>query len=330
MALDGEEQEPSRSEYEAHFCWENVDRNSDAETTSFKRRARLHQARWREARGLPAGHEPMQPRPDKAQRPLGSRIDYDTAIKSGVNFLGTLVLLAAQARVAQPEHREMLKQDRLFADLLSSMPMCFNLFGWSWGDRQELARIAEILVQASVQHSGPIATPGHASSLCFEWSPGRFDPGYLGSGTAFDAAFLFGPDDGPTGIVGVETKYHEHCSAQRRPAGEKVRHYLAISAESGVFKPGAVDKILGSDLQQVWLDHLLILSMLQHPSRQWSWGRFIIAYPARNPSIRYAVRRYSDMLADQATFGSVTLESLLTAGMLAPSSNRLFSERYLW
>lgn len=330
MTQEREDWSASRNECEARFCWEDVDRTSNLATTRFKRRARLQQARWREGRGLPIGHEPIKPRAGRDQRALGSRIDYDDAVANGSNFLGAPILQAVQARLAKRETREMLKEERLYADLLSSMPMCFNLFGWAWGDAEEQSRVADVLVRAATDKSRAAAIPGRAESLRFEWSPGRFDPEYLNNGTAFDAAFLLGPARAPAGILGVETKYHEHCFAEPRPKPGKERRYREVAAASGVFKAGAEKEIIGSELQQIWLDHLLVLSMLQHRSLQWSWGRFVIVYPAKNPSIGDAVGRYSDMLADSATFGSVTLEALLAAGALDPISAGLFSERYLW
>lgn len=34
-----------------------------------------------------------------------------------------------------------------------------------------------------------------------------------------------------------------------------------------------------TDLLEMWLDHLLLLSMLQHPSGAWRWGRLVHVYP---------------------------------------------------
>ena len=31
-----------------------------------------------------------------------------------------------------------------------------------------------------------------------------------------------------------------------------------------------------------WLEHLLLLSMLQHPSGEWTWGRYVVVHPAGN------------------------------------------------
>jgi hypothetical protein len=87
---------------------------------------------------------------------------------------------------------------------------------------------------------------------------------------------------------------------------------------------------VGTDLQQIWLDHLLVLVMLQHPSRQWSWGRFVVVAPAANPSITSAVARYRAVLRDDATFGSLSLEQMVAEGSpLGDETRMALATRYL-
>ena len=40
----------------------------------------------------------------------------------------------------------------------------------------------------------------------------------------------------------------------------------------------------------MWLEHLLLLSMLQHPSRTWSWGRYVVVHPAGNSELGRRMR----------------------------------------
>ncbi len=65
-----------------------------------------------------------------------------------------------------------------------------------------------------------------------------------------------------------------------------------------------------------WLEHLLLLSMLQHPSGQWTWGRYVVVHPAGNAAVVDACARYRDLLVDRSTFDAITLEDLLAAGAL--------------
>jgi hypothetical protein len=129
----------------ASSCWFGVDRVSgDTATTSWKRRAQWHQLRWRSARRYPIGSEPYEGGERAAL--VGSRLALDLAIKSGANFLAASVIDAVRARLANPERDQMLKETRLWADLLSSMPLCFNLFDNLFGDTLHAGRAICIFV----------------------------------------------------------------------------------------------------------------------------------------------------------------------------------------
>lgn len=104
-----------------------------------------------------------------------------------------------------------------------------------------------------------------------------------------------------------------------------------MTERSRVFRADWEAALIGTDLQQFWLDHLLVLSMLLHPTGGWSWGRFVVVYPANNPSVRDAIARYSDVLTTAETFESRTIEDLLDANVLhEPTTAEVFRERYLW
>jgi PD-(D/E)XK nuclease superfamily protein len=79
----------------------------------------------------------------------------------------------------------------------------------------------------------------------------------------------------------------------------------------------------------MWLEHLLLLSMLQHPSGAWTWGRYVLVHPEGNTDFAEAIERYRGLLADDSTFGSITLEDVLDAGALRPSTIKVLRARYL-
>jgi hypothetical protein len=160
-------------------------------------------------------------------------------------------------------------------------------------------------------------------------SPGRFDPAYLGSLRAFDAAFVLDLDDGTRGIVAVDTKYHERAKSEI-PRPENLHRYLEVSRRSKAFAPGAVDAVKGrSELCVMWLEHLLLHSMLQHESGTWRWGRYVVIHPDGNSDITGLCARYASLLADGSTYASLTLEQLLDAGALLSGTVAALRERYL-
>lgn len=303
---------------EAH-CWFAVDRvPRDPAMTAWKRSARWKQAQWRATRGLPIGAHPYGGGADST--PVGSRLALAFARESGANFISRTVLDAVRGRLAEPEPHQTLSEDRLWADLLSSMPLCFNLFGGLAGDR--------VAARRAVNAWWPDAPDGDVH-VRFEHSPGRRDRTFLGNRSAFDAAFEIHGSSAGRGIIGVETKYHEHAVAEAPPKAAPLARYVEVTERAGIFVEGWREQIIGKELQQVWLDHLLVLAMLQHPSRRWTWGRFVLAYPSANPSFSAVASRYRSLLRDESTFEARTLEGLATSGAVGVDSARAFGERYL-
>lgn len=314
---------PSPDILRAHHVLESVDVVArDPETTVFKRRARLHQAIWRERSGFPIGSQPMAPKPGEDSRPLGSRLDLEFARRTGASFLDDRIRHAVADRLARPEKHQTLNEHRLFGDLLSSMPMCFNLFG-------RLHANLELADRAV--HAWWPWVPGKVRAVRFEWSPGRANPGhFLENRSAFDVAFELDLPDGSRGILGVETKYHEDCRAESTPSPVRLDRYGLVSERAGIFREGAVEKIIGTDLQQIWLDHLLALSLVQEPDVRWSWSSFVLVHPAGNPSFARSTSRYRELLADPASFHVSTLEELLATDTLEPDHAAAFRDRYVW
>jgi hypothetical protein len=312
---------PTKEELEAAFCWEADDQiPRRPEMTAFRRKARYHQARWREANHHPIGSQPIAPRPGDKVRSVGSRLPLEYARDSGANFLTSAALDAARARTAYIEARQSFDHQRLWADLLSSSALSFNLFGDLAAD---LAR-----ADRAVHRWFPDAR-GRVSEVRFAHSPGWFDPAYLNSLRSFDAVFTLDLDDGSRGIVAVNAKYHERNKSET-PRTENLSLYGKVAKRSQAFAPGAIDTLKGrSDLCVLWLEHLLMFSMLQHPSDNWTWGRYVVVHPAENSDVFDLCNRYRTMLADDTTFVTMTLEQLLDTSTLPRSTIAALRDRYV-
>ena len=291
---------PSPAELREAHCWFDVDRvPKDEASTAWKRRARWGQAKWRTARGFPIGAEPYDGGPDAT--PVGSRLALDFARDSHANFISKDVVAAVKHRLEHPEAHETLRKDRLWDDLLSSMPLCFNLFGALHGRADAAA--------AASKAWWPDAPSGQVQ-VRFEHSPGRRDPLFLNNRSAFDVAFEIASGQ-VAAIVGVETKYHEHAKAEERPRPDALERYVEVTERSGVFADGWRERLVGASLQQIWLDHLLVLAMLRYPSKRWTWGRFVLVFPSGNPSMASAANHYREVLRDTSTFEARTIEDLI-------------------
>lgn len=313
---------PTRDELEAAFCWEADDQIARRpDMTAFRRAARYQQARWREANRHPIGTQPIAPKPGETRvRRVGSRLPLDYARDTGASFLTSGALDAARARIAYAEARQSLDHQRLWADLLSSPALSFNLFG-------DLA--ADLARADRAVHRWFPDTPGRVSELRFTHSPGWFDPAYINSLRSFDTVFVLDLDDGSRGIVAVGVRYHERNKPET-PRPENLARYTAVARRSKAFAPGAIDTLKKrGDLSVMWIEHLLLFSMLQHPSDNWTWGRYVVVHPGGNSDVVDACARYRAMLADEATFATMTLEQLLDSRTLAARTISALRARYL-
>jgi len=312
---------PSQEALEALHCWEAEDRvPGRPQMTDFRRRLRYQQAQWREAQGHPAGTQPIAPKPgEKPARLVGSRLPLDYARETGANFVTPGALDAARERTSAVEPHQSFDHQRLWADLLWSPALAFNLFG-------DLSR--DLALADRAVHAWWPDAPGTVSDVRFAHSPGRFDPAYLNSLRAFDAAFVLDRGDGTQAIVAVDVNYHERAKPET-PKPTNLRRYLEVAERSGVFNPGATDAVKGrSELAVMWLEHLLLLSMLQHASGTWTWGRYVVVHPAGNTDLAELCTRYAGLLAEQSTFAAVTLEELLDAGALPRKTAAALRARY--
>ena len=313
--------QPTREELEAAFCWEADDQIPRRPAmTEFRREARYHQARWREVHQHPMGTQPMVPKPGNPVRPVGTRLPLDYARETGANFLTAAALDAARARTTYIEPRQSFDHQRLWADLLSSPALSFNLFG-------DLA--ADVARADRAVHEWFPDAPGRVTELRFAHSPGWLDPAYLNSLRSFDTVFILDLGDGGRGLVAVSVKYHERTKAEQ-PRPDNLPRYGEVAERSRSFAPGAIDTLKQrGDLCVMWIEQLLLFAMLQHPGDNWKWGRYLVVHPAGNSDIVDACARYGSKLRDATTFTTMTLEQLLDTRALAGRQVTALRDRYL-
>lgn len=309
-----------REELESMGCWfvaDDVDKGGPM--TEFKRRARLHQARWREANGHPMGSQKIR----GAVRRVGSRMESGYAKQTMANFLSPGVRQAVIDRVRKKEPLQTFNTDLLYADLLSSLPLSFNLFGELSMDPRR--------AEAAVRSWWPQLSAGNLT-VRLQHSPGRDDPRWLNDRTAFDAAIYYENAVGRRGIIGCSMKYAEHASKEKAPPGERLARYEEVARKSKAFHPEWREVVVGTDLQGIWIEHLLVLSMLQgRGSARYHEGRLVLIVPEGNVSYRNAAVRYAAILAEHTTFEVRTLESLLdsASGVLPDRLAAGLRQRYV-
>jgi hypothetical protein len=259
----------------------------------FQRTVRLRQAMWREKQGYPVGLHRGQP--------LGTRLQMPDAKDRLWNYLtdGIREVFRAEVLDAGRGDGKLFAQPRIFDDLLSSQPLCFNLFGELKHDLALASRVMRRLVPDKV------AT---VHRIEFEHSPGRRDPKYTADRSAFDVYVEYEGIGGKKGFLGIEVKYHEDMNDALAPHRERYDH---VAQDMGCFHPSRLADLRMKPINQLWRDHMLAGSMLLADG--WKEGMFVVLYPAENAPASAAIQKYQACLADSSTFGSWTLEAFISA-----------------
>jgi hypothetical protein len=133
--------------------------------TRFRAAARLLQAMWRSDRQLPAG---TYSRADGKPQKLGSRIT-PAAGRAGENFLSPDIAALVHREVCYREIGAMIDEERLFTNLLSSMPLVFNLFGPM---RLDLKLATRVIISLVPGFNGTV------TQVLFEHAPSRSNPAF--------------------------------------------------------------------------------------------------------------------------------------------------------
>lgn len=312
---------PARTELEAASCWEPSDRVPGRPlTTDFRRATRLDHASWRVAHGYPIGSQPISPKPGGKARPVGSRLDLDFAESHLTSFVTAAAKAAVEARLAIVEPHQSIDRQRLQVDLLSSPALAFNLFADLAADHDLATRALDSWFEA---------LPGPVLDVRFLHSPGRLEPNYLNNLRHFYVMFVLDLGAGDTGAIAVGVGYHERNKAET-PRPENLGRYRAVAERSGIFRTEAIDELCQrSEFCVLWLQHLLALSMLQHPEHRWRRVQFALVRPDANPDLDDLHHRYLDRLTDRTTASTFTIDRLLDSENLPAATTAALRERYL-
>lgn len=286
---------------------------------AWRQHLRLGQALWREERGLAIGS--YTPPGEGQTRPLGSRLAMPAAQEQMLNYLTEPIAGVVEAEVAAAaSDGKLFSTPRLYDDLLSSQPLCFNLFG------ELKAEPGYKLASAVTRHLWPHRVR-EITRIEFEHSPGRDDPTYTGNRSAFDVYLEHTCPDGGHGFIGIEVKYHEDL---RGKAAENRPRTKEVAQSSGLFAEDDLPELRKLPLQQVWFDHLLALSILDADA-SWDTGLFVFLHPVINQRCYQVGSRYERLLRDADSFQRLTLEEFVAVLRLATSAPwvREFHHRYL-
>ena len=203
--------------------------------------------------------------------------------EAGRNFLTSEIADVARERVAIGSGA--VESYRLFHNMLSSQPMCFNLFGPLVKDHELAHRLLSSIVPDEI---------AEVTRVALEYAPEPPED-YLGDRTAFDAFFEYKTKDGRLCAVGVETKLTEPFS-QKEYDGERYRRWMRV--QGAPWNADAASNVHRIEHNQLWRDHLLAIAMLYHPRSTYSKVRLMVIHHPADPECATVIAGYRRLLLD--------------------------------
>lgn len=275
--------------------------------TRFRACARLLQSLRREASGWEIGGFIDQ---KGRRRKYGHLLNANDA-GAGANFVSPEVHQLVKRDLCYREPGALIDDSRVFANMLASMPLAFNLFGALSLDRDVAERwVAEVAPDVA----------GKIAHVQFEHSPARGDPAFTGDGTAFDVFISLRLEDGRKAFLAVEVKYSEGMT---EPAARLRPRYDELSLASGLYVDPEDQALRKNPCQQLWRQHMLAQVMVMNGL--FDIGQVIVVAPRLNSEVQRACIRYDGLLAKQpgkVGFAAVPLEDAISALALVGAADQ--------
>ncbi len=280
--------------------------------TPWRAKRRILQSWWRQAEL----HAEPGTLTGKMQ-PVGSLLTAaDVEAQPWLNFLNQEAFDHALLRAVEVQAAAgTLDKDRLLRNLLSSMPLCFNVFG--------ALRSNDAFLWLLQRTWAPEAA--EVLDVQCEWAP-QPKQEHLADNTAFDAAVWFRDTANRSVLLGVEVKYTEPFSAKVYDT-DRYRH---VTDECGWFRPGARDVLRSSGTNQMWRNTMLAAAV--ELAGQVDRALIGTLSLGGDPGVAKAILPLTEQLTDQTRLRSVTVEDLTAVAAGHPELESwvsAFRRRYL-
>ena len=198
-----------------------------------------------------------------------------------------------------PENKgnRLIEETRLRTNLLSSQPLCFNLFGELKLNSDKAVQFFNILYGNYFKSIDKIE---------FEYNPARRDSRLTGDRSAFDVFVEYTSVVGNKGFIGIEVKYSETLNEGANSVNNilnkqfcnepRTRRDRYRELSQDLFAETSYSELEQLPAFQIWRDHLLAVSMCKAFSEKYDEGLFLFLAPYSNEMCRKGVERYKDLL----------------------------------
>ncbi len=261
---------------------------------TFTKRMRLRQSEYRaNVLKLPYGTGPTK----NSTNYYGNMLSESDA-NEGANFLSPKIFEVVKERVRQGHGA--IDDFRLYRNMLSSQPLCFNLFGLMKND-------LKLATAFWKKHFPDIVN--EVIKVEFEYAPQPASE-FLNDKTAFDVYFEYFTEDADHGIIGVEVKFTEAFS--QKVFDTSIYREL-VETPGSPWKRESWDKLSDIRWNQLWRDHLLAYSIIEHEYSTHSEGSLVLVRHPEDTECEANVNMYKSFLKPgDKTFIDMPLDKLLS------------------
>lgn len=255
----------------------------------YKAYYRYLQSFWRESNNIPIKKNTEQTNNDV----YGNYTSDPQA-----NFMTKGIRFLVDSELSQEKKGDkLIEETRLRSNLLSSQPLCFNLFGEL---KLNLNKALEFFNTLYDNYFKSI------DKIEFEYNPARRDPRLTGDRSAFDVFLEYTSVAGNKGFIGIEVKYSETLNEGADSVNDilnkqfcnepRTRRDRYRELSHDLFTKSSYRELERLPAFQIWRDHLLAVSMCKAYPEKYNEGVFLFLAPYSNKKCRDGVEQYKDLL----------------------------------
>ena len=275
--------------------------NQCGSDNAFTRRARLLQSMYRMEIGEEEGVGPTK----ASKRKYGNMISGGDV--SGKNFLMKETFEYAKERVKNRRENETIDEFRLFNNLLSSMPMAFNLFH----PLMLLLKQDPAMVTLAVRSVFRNFAVFEVTEIGLEFIPTPIE-NYTKDKSAMDAYIKFMDNKGGKHIIAIETKYTDVLGVNEAQRCEEQKQMLI---DTGLFSPDFDELLTGGKVKLTQIYRNLLLTERYRIVEGLKDSYSVVLSPKEHPSTEEEIKSVTKYLKPEYAYklSAVSLEDFVNA-----------------
>lgn len=243
------------------------------------------------------------------------------------NFISDNAYFFAKQKVLDKQiNKDMtIEEFRLFNNMLSSMPMCFNLFS----DLRTLLLTNQNAVSSIVKLLFPeLEWLEKVTYIDVEFIPTPIAD-YINDKSAFDAMILAEDKDGKKGLISIETKYTDLLGSNT--SSNSITKNELISSNK-IFSKNLVEELKENGYKQIHRNYLLTYSFAKRNKFK-HFSNVVISPSDDVLSVEEINELHDNLLLDKKTIFKIELETFVNRGIesnIQPISDvfKKFKKRY--